>query len=458
MLLRALPAVVMMLVCAASLRAQDSARVVVLSPLVGEQISRAERDQFLLFRKFDDYHSAMVFLLPDGRYVARILLGDAGTRRDTVLDYREAALRLMAEQIEHFEALRLGRYQMGSDTPDLLKGRSVPLAATGARVDPSRVPPPHVALPSAPPPSVKNDAQDARRNPVDTARGAVLPPEIAFDWPKDSVDLGAPSARMATLRLQNGSVVRGRIRGLDAQGYHVSTLELGELTITPGMVESIEYDTTPFGTPGTGRFAFPDPSAWRGYLVPTALPMQPGSVALSDFELFIGSVSVSLNEQAMLTGGLLFVPVDLDGQLLHFGMKATLVQTDENFSLALGGLFFLTPGSNSSVFGIPYLVGTIGDADLNLSVLAGMGGDFGSSSGSFSEITFAASVSARMSEGVKFIGETAYFPGSEGVPLILGLRFFGRSMSGDLGMMYFVGEDSFSSPIGIPVVSFTAYF
>lgn len=120
---------------AATLQAQDSARAVIVSVKVGETIDRDERNRFLLFRNVPDFQSGVFYLLPDGRYVARIARGNADVPRDTIIEYREPYLRMMAEQINHFEELQRERYRMGSDPATLLLGRTVPLAETGARID-----------------------------------------------------------------------------------------------------------------------------------------------------------------------------------------------------------------------------------------------------------------------------------------------------------------------------------
>jgi hypothetical protein len=122
----------------AALHAQDSARVVVLSPRVGETIDRNLRDRFLLFRNLPEYRSGSIFLLGDGRYVAHVQLGSGDASRDTVVEYREPYLRMLAEQINHFEELQLERYRMGSDPARLLLGRAVPLTETGAHIDTTR--------------------------------------------------------------------------------------------------------------------------------------------------------------------------------------------------------------------------------------------------------------------------------------------------------------------------------
>ena len=56
----------------ASSRAQETARVVIVSARVGEVIDRGERDAYKLFGSISDFHSAVFYMLPDSAYAGRV--------------------------------------------------------------------------------------------------------------------------------------------------------------------------------------------------------------------------------------------------------------------------------------------------------------------------------------------------------------------------------------------------
>jgi multisubunit Na+/H+ antiporter MnhB subunit len=117
------------------LSAQDSDRVVILSPRVGSTIDSSEREYFQLFRQIKDFHSAVFLENPDSTYYAWIVLKDSnGNTRDTAVWYPKSYLLMVAEKINHFEELTEGRYQMGQNPATLQvfeskEARRLPVAA-----------------------------------------------------------------------------------------------------------------------------------------------------------------------------------------------------------------------------------------------------------------------------------------------------------------------------------------
>lgn len=110
-----------LLVTPASLFAQDSDKVVILSPRVGARIDAAERERFHLFEQIKDFGGAAVFQTPQKSYYAKVvLIGADGKARDTTVQYQESYLLTLAEQIDHFEDLEKGIYRMGQQ-PETLK-------------------------------------------------------------------------------------------------------------------------------------------------------------------------------------------------------------------------------------------------------------------------------------------------------------------------------------------------
>ena len=127
--------VVLLLGSTAVLRAQDSARVLIVSTRVGETITRYQRDRYALFRGMPDFASATFYLLPDGRCAGRITRNAGTGTTDTLVWYSERAISTISEQIDHFEALANSRYVMGSSPAALRAGRAVPLMEIGSAAE-----------------------------------------------------------------------------------------------------------------------------------------------------------------------------------------------------------------------------------------------------------------------------------------------------------------------------------
>jgi hypothetical protein len=95
--------------------AQDSDKVVILSPRVGAVIDAVERERYELFPEVRGFDRAVFLQTPGKTYYARVMfMGPDGARRDTTIQYSEDVLHLLAEKIELLERLKEKRY----DTAD----------------------------------------------------------------------------------------------------------------------------------------------------------------------------------------------------------------------------------------------------------------------------------------------------------------------------------------------------
>ena len=178
----------------AVMHAQDSARIVIISPRVGTDIDQAERDMYGLFRSLPDFQSA-TFFSHSGRYYAAVGLRAGEAARDTLIEYRERALLQMAERIDNHDLLSAGRYTMGSKPAVLLQGETVPLTALGV---------------------------DKARLKAVTPLVLVLPPATDLPVAGHGTDLPAAapatdvSSQRANVFLRSGSVIKGRVHSLDS--------------------------------------------------------------------------------------------------------------------------------------------------------------------------------------------------------------------------------------------------
>jgi hypothetical protein len=94
--------------------AQDSDKVVILSPRVGSVIDAAERDRYQLFQEIRGFDRAVFLQTSKKTYYAKIMfVRPDGKRRDTTVQYSEDSLLALAQRIDHFEDLKAEKYRTG---------------------------------------------------------------------------------------------------------------------------------------------------------------------------------------------------------------------------------------------------------------------------------------------------------------------------------------------------------
>ncbi len=95
---------------------QDSARVIILSPRVGPVITAADRERFSIFGAINNFQRAIVYQRPDTTFFVRFLCREGiDSIAEKRVDYSLQGLLSMAEKINHYEELKAGTYQMGTD-------------------------------------------------------------------------------------------------------------------------------------------------------------------------------------------------------------------------------------------------------------------------------------------------------------------------------------------------------
>jgi opacity protein-like surface antigen len=87
---------------------------------VGSVIDAGERERYGLFQGIKGFDRAVFLQTPEKTYYAKIMfVGPDRARRDTTIRYSEDSLLVLAEQIDHFEDLEKGTYQMGQQPATL---------------------------------------------------------------------------------------------------------------------------------------------------------------------------------------------------------------------------------------------------------------------------------------------------------------------------------------------------
>ena len=168
-----------------------------------------------------------------------------------------------------------------------------------------------------------------------------------------------------------------------------------------------------------------DPAADHLFFFPTARTVPSGKFQFSAYELLFLQLSRGLSQYVEITfGGSFIFP------LLHVGAKINPLKM-ENLNLAVGTKhIFNDLGSVSAVYGI----GTF--TFENISFTSGVG--YGSDRfdvGDFPLIILGGEL--QVSDYLKFLTENWILPDVDYAFYSVGIRFFGKKMTGDFGLFYF---------------------
>ncbi len=253
----------------------------------------------------------------------------------------------------------------------------------------------------------------------------------------------------AQVELKDGTTFSGTIVGETATKIALVSSRFGQVIIPLTEVHDIARQKS---TQSGGFLSLvKDPNQTRAFLMPTATTSPAGTGYIGDYELIFFTAAVGVTDWLMVNGGTLLLPLPVEDMIFDYGIKARLFEIPDKFGVAagiqmMGGRLF------EDVSGIGYGIISMGNYDgkVNLAV-----GD--AFSGSDGELLFGISGDVRVSGSIKLMAELWILQDASWAPLVVGVRFFGTRLSGDIGLLYPIGEN-LGSPIGIPVVSITYCF
>lgn len=258
------------------------------------------------------------------------------------------------------------------------------------------------------------------------------------------------SADSAKVVLKDGTLISGTVLGQTVTKLIVLAANLGQLVIPAGQVRSIERRRE--GPMGRYFSLFSDPNKTRTFLMPTANTIPAGTGYVGDYELLLATAAVGVTDWLMINAGTVLVPVELKQEVINYGFKARVYEVPDKVCLSLG-LQMVTPFISDESLGMAYAVASTGNSDAKATVFLGNG--FSTHGGS--QFTLGLSGDARVSESIKLLAEFYMIQDLDTPPLIVGVRFFGDRLSGDVGLLYLIGGD-LGSPIGIPVANLVYNF
>ncbi len=259
------------------------------------------------------------------------------------------------------------------------------------------------------------------------------------------------SSTIQMITTMDGSTLIGRIIDIMDDMILFQT-EMGNISLKISRIKKI--DEVPAKSIRGGSYWFPNPNYTRLYFAPTGRMLEKGKGYFSDYYIFFPGIAYGLTDWLTIGGGFSIFPgVNMNDQLFFITPKIGLIQSDD-INLAAGALIIKIPDEDDfGTFGILYGVGTYGSADRSISI--GLG--YGFASGDVAnEPVFMIGVENRFARRVAFVSENWIFPGVDNPLISYGLRFFGESMSFDLGFFNVLGEDALFP--GIPWVDFVYNF
>ncbi len=198
-----------------------------------------------------------------------------------------------------------------------------------------------------------------------------------------------------------------------------------------------------------------DPNAFRLLLAPTSvgLPANHGSIQLA--ELSVPCINYGIIDELIVRGGI--APFTIDGHLLYFTMAGLEVFNYSGFS-GLGGLAITSmTGSGRSWESSLYGFGVLGYTSPGIGIYGGFGGGYSASRESNSAIVMLGAVLPVSSHNA-VVTENWIIPESGTEAVSLGVRIWGKVLSGDFGIIAITREHSLQFQTVAPWVSLSYHF
>ena len=256
-----------------------------------------------------------------------------------------------------------------------------------------------------------------------------------------SPDYTAPDSGKVSIELKDGSLLVGSISASDKDSLTLKLTSGSLITVKRDQIVEINYLTA--------QNPWPDPNSSRLFFAPTGRTMKQGDGYFSVAEIFFPMVAYGVTDYINVAGGISLVP-GFDGQLYYFNLKARPVHL-KDFDLSAGVFYANVTSYTEGGDGALYLMGTYGD-DRNALTLGG-GYGFNTDDGVSDYPVLIIGGELQMSKSAKLISENWIITGDNGAGIIsLGVRFFGRNMAGDFGLIYFTDSDGGSGSSGWPFI------
>jgi len=257
-------------------------------------------------------------------------------------------------------------------------------------------------------------------------------------------------SRKVQVVLKSGREITGFLIGQDSLRVWLRTQDGLKIEISKRNIESVAEVKS-------GKYGFDDPNYSRLLFSPTGWPLGKGHGYFSDTYVFFPSVAYGLTDNLSLLGGFSVFPGVSFRDQIYF--LAPRIGTRFEKGAISAGLLWISAGKEHR-YGIVYGVGSVGERDRSLTFGIGFGYASKESGYEISNPIFLIGGNLRLSSHISLLTENWIITGHpfdiESEPYSLALRFFGRRLSVDLGVVfnYSILKEGFP----IPWLSFAYHF
>jgi hypothetical protein len=285
------------------------------------------------------------------------------------------------------------------------------------------------------------------------------------------VAVRAQDERPATVVLEDGSTLIGRILEETASELRIRTASGLEVTVQRAAVVSIDRSGP------VPKSAWPrDPSANRLLFAPTGRPLAKGEGSFSDHYVLFPGFNYGITDHLSLGAGVSVVPALSLSEQVYYVSPRLAWNLSDKASLSTGILYTYVGGEDDQ-FAVGFAIGTFGKPDASLSLGVGLlatrefddtypfdeTGNY-REPGRHWELQRAPIVmiggNKRLSKHVNLISENWLVLGEDfdlsQQPFGLGLRFISERLTADVGLVFVA--DLLESGLPLPWLSFTYHF
>lgn len=252
----------------------------------------------------------------------------------------------------------------------------------------------------------------------------------------------AVDTSLKTIVLKDGNEFTGHIKSRDSLNLKFETQSGVRFDLKPDQIESIEDQRSDY-TAGD------DPNKTRLFFAPTGKNLKAGTGYFSVNELFFPMLAFGITDFLTLAGGMTIIPGASD-QLYYLNGKAGLLHFKEA-DVSAGILYTNITSGDENGLTILYANSTYGTKEAAVTLTAGLSFNGNENSGKYP--IFILGGELKLSNSSKLLTENWIMTSPEsGKIFTLGIRFFGKKVAGDFGLMYFVDQDGESISTGWPFI------
>ena len=252
----------------------------------------------------------------------------------------------------------------------------------------------------------------------------------------------AVDTSLKTIVLKDGNEFTGHIKSRDSLNLKFETQSGVRFDLKPDQIESIEDQRSDY-TAGD------DPNKTRLFFAPTGKNLKAGTGYFSVNELFFPMIAFGITDFLTLAGGMTIIPGASD-QLYYLNGKAGLLHFNEA-DFSAGILYTNITSGDENGLTILYANSTYGTKEAAVTLTAGLSFNGNENSGKYP--IFILGGELKLSNSSKLLTENWIMTSPEsGKIFTLGIRFFGKKVAGDFGLMYFVDQDGESITTGWPFI------